>query len=331
VSSAADCPQYRLVYQSIMNTHQGVLWVLTRAGDAGVYAPTSSDADGIDVSAFWEVPTDLSECGDSEALATIGTNATIGARPNEAWDLTDDGRDYFLQFDVIDAPGQDDDGVCALSNVEVWSMPRPADTTPTDEWGSGGTDFDDSSDGFVTITDTAATFGLGLGFADVSATEIELGSSASGGTGYMYAIPDVTAISGVGTAVADGMLYRVSIDASSDTVNDTGMWRMVTYLRKTSSGVNTHSYSTDQFAPTKTKNVTDPLGGPTIMQAPAVPKSTGSTVSVYILAHTAVETDAVVTPMVDTYEAASRSWTNWNIQDGHMTVTSLTIEELTRP
>jgi hypothetical protein len=329
---ATDCPQYRLIWQSIMNTHQGYAWMITRPADsAGVYAPTT--AGDVDTTVYWEVPLELSECGDSGAMATLGTDPTIGARTAEAWDLTDDGRDYFLQFDAIDSAAQDDEGNISMSHIEVYAVSRPADQTPDAEWGGSGTAFNAGDDGFFTLDGSGTAFGIGEGTATVSATDVVMSATSTGNTGYngVIAYNAIADNAAAPVAFAADTLYRVSVDATSD-VNTCGIWRVVVWAKEGSTGANTHAYIVDQYAPKKTKNVTDALGGPSFMSAPAVPTATGSMVSSYLYSHDGGAADGAIVPQVDIYDAAAPAWSNWAVpQDGDLTISSITVEALTAP
>ena len=329
-TAATDCPQYRLIWQSIINSHQGYVWMITRPADtAGTHAPTT--AGDVETTVYWEVPLSLSEYADDGALATIGTSS-VGDRTQEAWDLTDDGRDYFLQFDAIDSAAQTDEGIISLSHIEVYAVSRPADATPDAEWSATGTAFNAGDDGFFTLDGNGTAFGIGEGVATVSAADIVLTAIGTGTTGYngviaYNAVPDNAAAP---TAFAADTLYRVSVDATSD-VDTCAIWRVVIWAKE-GAGPNTHAYTVDQFAPTKTKNLTDSLGGPTFMAGPAVPEATGSTVSSYLYSHGGGTAGSSIVPQVDIYDAAPHAWTGWAaVQDGDLTISSITVEGLVAP
>lgn len=339
VSSGADCPQYRLRYSSMANSHQGGAWVITRADDTSVYAPTTGNP--VDLLVYWELPLDLSECGDSEKLATLGTNATVAASTGQAWDVETDGRAYWLQFDAIDAPAQNDDGVVAIESLDVISLVAPATQTPTAEWGGSGTAFNAANDGFITTDvwgasmEDAVTFGFGYGYGNVTASNIELGAMASGNsTGYIYASTEPGNMTAATKVPCDAnKLVRTTIDLSSSAVNETGMWRILVYAKESTGAGNRVMYMEDWFMPTLTKSLTDALGGPTFMDAPAVPKAAGSIVSVYYFTHDGGPSGSFLHPHIDTFEkVASRPWTAWpKPTDGHMTITSITMESLDKP
>lgn len=333
-TAATDCPQYRLIWQSIVNSHQGYVWMITRPADtAGVHAPTT--AGDVDTTVYWEVPLSLSEYGDSGGLASMGADSGVQAHATAAgiaWDLTEDGRDYFLQFDAIDAAAQTDEGIISLSNIEVYAVSRPADATPDAEWGGSGTAFDAGDDGFFTLDGNGTAFGIGEGVATVSAGDIVMTAIGTGTTGYngVIAYNAVADNAAAPAAFEADTLYRVSVDATSD-VDTCAIWRVVVWAKEGTGG-NTHAYTVDQFAPTKTKNITDGLGGPTFMAGPAVPAATGSTVSSYLFSHDGGASGASIVPQVDIYDAAAHGWTAWDaVQDGDLTISSITVEGLTAP
>ena len=326
VTDADDCPMFRLFYVAASGGHTGGAQFLTRAVDTGVLTPnTASGAKTFYV--YWAVPLDLSEYGDGEGVSTIGSIVT--GKPEMGGGT--DGRDYYIQFDVIDNPGSgDDSGTVYLSSITVSAVPEPVGAADTIIWPTDIA-FTDAANGYIPLT--GDPFGKGLSHAAVTAGGLELSGMAVGAdpkTGYGYVLTDPAAMTAAGQMTADAdRLVRMRIQAASADVNTQSFFRMVSWMKGTNgaSGL----FMTDQFGPNKAKSWTASLGGPSVMDAPAVPKAAGSEVDTYHYTHTGDNgMGAFVQVQLDAFQAnpAPAAWlTVWSPEvDSIMTISEVRLD-----
>lgn len=317
-ATGAACPHFRLGYDAAGGGHQGYVWFVSNA-NSNLLPTAGSGAQTY--YAFWDTPTDLSEYGDGEGVATAG--ATFGSGQAVLTD-TDDARSYILKFDVIDAPGGGDGGTVYLQSVVVSKIPTPA--TVADEV-TFPTDVDFVTAGYTPIA--AAQFGFALGQASVSANSMTLGGQASGQSdGYAYVLPVPSNMPTAAQINADpNTLMKMSVTATSE-VETMSFWRMVIRL-VTSSSVRHSAYAVDQFGGNKIKNWSDSAGGSSVLDASAVPKAAGSTVDTYLFTHTGA-VGAFAVPELDAFQInPNLSWSNWNDNlIGTMTVSEVSVQGL---
>jgi hypothetical protein len=305
--SPANSPGYRIFYTNRMFTHFGGMMVLTFdfMGDS-ILAPSATTGD-VQARVYWAPPYDMNEMADGEGMESL-----LGA---------DDARDYSIMFDIIDIETADT-GVVAMESIDIYTMPRPADATADIAWGTGGTNFNDGTLGWVAATAAPdATFSLGTAVVNAGNFTLNCGT---GTDGYAGVAPDLTtapSIADVSVPQNANALTRVSLTMSTSNVNATPNFRvLVTDLSDTLGLLSPMWF--DMYMSVVIKGVYAPgtLYG--------VPKTSGSDIETYAYGHTpgTGANAGNLLPSVDAYHGGAMP-NGWPTEDATYTCTYLGVEE----
>lgn len=313
-STAVSSPGFRLIYNNVLLDHLGGLQGLTYPffGDGSDIIVPSAGVNK-EVRVYFAPPFDLNGMGDAEAMADFSTLA-----PGTFTDI----RGYAIQFDLVDSETADA-GTIALEEIVISVMPRPADETPAQAWGTGGDDFTAVTHPWVGSTANATAYGFTAGTFSVTAANIVL--NAVGGSGYAQASPDII-VGGVNDPGASSLawvsseLNRYTVTVASAALNTAPHFRMMINTYTDNAGILSPWWFED-FGGTVPKAFYLPAAG----SAVGVPKVAGSTISSYMWGHTAGTGTSAgwLFPGVDIFGIQMN---NWPAENGNMTISAIKLE-----
>lgn len=305
--SPANSPGYRLFYTNFQFTHFGGMMVLTFdvMGDS-ILAPSATTSD-VQARVYWAPPYDLNEMADGEGMETIFA--------------PQDSRDYSIMFDIIDVETADT-GIVAMESIDVYTMPRPADTTPDIAWGTGGTNFNDGTLGWAAAT-AAPGAGFSLGTAVINAGNFTL-NCGTGTDGYAGVSPDLTiapSIASVSVPQNAGALTRVSVTMATSNLNATPNFRVLVTDYSDTIGLLSPMWF-DMYISVVIKGSYSPG---TLY---AVPKTGGSVIETYAYGHTpgTGANAGNLLPSIDAYSGGAMP-NGWPTENATYTCTYLGMEE----
>jgi len=325
-ASALASPGYRLEYVNNLFNHQGDLLMFTFSTDGDtVYAPFSGN--DIDASVVWEAPAEMSQYGAGQILSNFSSiNASYG-----------DVRKYSVQFSPVDVETADA-GDLLMTAMAIETHVKPAAITPTLHWGTGGTAFNDVSNGWY--LGTADLYGINLGVGSTTAAQLSMGAGntnapaslglpAGAKSGYINAAPNPL-LGSVGVSsfnLTKNTLMRLTFTARSENVNTSPNMRVGLFGFNPSTWGLRSMRANNTFQGGFSKSMMDAAGGPTKGDAPGVPKATGSTAAIYFYTHNAANTAVTrVLPLLDVYNISY--FTNYPQPTGNVVFTDVKVEVL---
>ena len=277
--TAVLCPGWRILYANVAYTHFGGLEVKTDE-DHGAPARGSEFV----AQAFWEVPLDTTETGDTGNLASY---------PFTAYGTTD-WRDYSVIFGLMHA-NTGDYGVLTLEEITIEALDVPTTPVESRTYGDMSTWI---SSGYASVFPTL--------FADGSAAMTASNVTLTAGTDSSLTYRLITAFPPAATPLTppallasympavDGQLVRMSYSARSVSVATTPIMRLFVhgYMSDFASGANnsrnyywfdSYGAASDVTCKPSSYAIQDTIPG---FENPGVPPATDVTLSTWAYTHT---------------------------------------------
>lgn len=297
-TGAAQACGYRLSFSNGAFTHRGTFAVPMGMDILGPIYPLKG-ANYV-ASIMWETPLSLTDMGDTGRIARFTANGP-------------DGRDYTLQFDVIDWAGTQGYFTLNAINVRTFEAAEDLAVTMVKEWdgavagpsfadwmGAGGLELPPFSFGPGTFVKTDGSFTMGLG----QTSPAMVFEKANGGYTQAENLP----------AVAGMACLKANLASTS--VPNTPILRLYTTQMPESMLAWEEFWGANVFTGGVKDNGSGGVGQPVGAINPGVPTEAGSTITAYYRVPSA-DANEYILPQFQTYSVGMYGGSNaWPIDNG---------------